>query len=1396
MKKRFLIWLAALLGGVSLHAQPQVIDCLCLRTQAVLNVTNCMAAVPDLCLFTQCLISTVQPPPPVNCSQTPTAGTLVGPGITMITVTVINSMGLAEQCNIPFTVTAPANGPFALICATNKSVECGTTWTFNQPTPTNYCCPQPGTPGIGVTVVSVTTTTNGTCPQVITRTWTAKDACQHTASCSQTVTVVDTIPPVITCASNRIVECGAAWNFNPPSASDICDGTNLTIIIVNTVTNPLVGQTFAATRTWRAIDSCSNSSACSQTVTLVDTTPPVIFCSTNITVECAGPPGAVVAFVTTASDVCDTNVAIVCVPPSGSTFVLGLTTVRCVATDDSGNTNACTFTVRVRDTTPPTIVCPANIIAAEFPHEGGSAVVPFAAPVTGDICDNSLAVACVPTSGTAFPVGYTTVKCTARDDSGNSNSCTFLIRVIAYRLTVTSTADALAGSLRQALLDANDAPGENLVQFNLPGAAPHRIALLGALPVITSPLILNGASQPGFAGTPVVELDGSGAGRPDGLIVRAGSSTIRALAWQGFATALRLETNGGNIVQGNLIGLFAAGAVGPGNTGDGIAILSGSNLIGGSAVAERNVIANNRGSGVIFDTPGAVNNALRGNFIGLAPNGLTSVGNGVDGITISSGAARNSVGGTDAGAANRIAFSGRNGVTIASGGAQNSIRANLIFANALLGIDLAAAGPTPNDAGDADNGPNNLQNFPVLSDAVSVDGVTTIDGTLNSIPSRAYQLDFFLNDTADPSGYGEAEVYLGSTSVATLAGGSGNFSVSFAVTATFLQFVTATVTDAAGNSSEFSPWLQVRTPPVLEAQPVATNALPGAPATFCAEASGTGPIYYQWRHNGQNIPDATNACYTLSITEVADGGTYDVVIYNVLGARETDSAPLTVPLDTLTAGDNFADAVLITGTNGLVSWQNRAASVEAGEPRHAGKPGGKSVWYKWTPAKTGITTVRTRGSTFDTLLAVYEGKSVTNLEAVAFDEDRGGYFTSGVRFNAHKKHTYYIAVDGFGAASGDFVFAWSHEKTKKLLPILDTQPLSQAVGQGGIAYFTILSDCVCGEGHRRNDCPDWEPHECEEDDDGRLEHDHHHHPAHLPPGLSYQWFLNGVVIPGASWPSLTISNVQPANVGTYTVQVSTRYNRTTESQDAILQINDTATGVQPVLAMDKFLDAALSAQPLRLGNAGAGFAPSGGGFQPAAVVRGYTGTQVFNTTTASTEGGEEPICGVLGGKSEWITFLPDESGTLFLNTDGSTYDTVVAVFIRNPTNNQLIRPPVACDNNSGIDHLDSSMSFPVLAGQTNYIVVDGVKSASGTLRLNFSLVTTASLSSQGFTPQRAHKLRVTSRVGAKFAIQTSSNLVNWTTLFTTTNAPTNPFDYIDASSTQAPVRVYRTQLLP
>src|SRR5260370_31386890 len=136
--------------------------------------------------------------------------------------------------------------------------------------------------------------------------------------------------------------------------------------------------------------------------------------------------------------------------------------------------------------------------------------------------------------------------------SGITNTCTFTIRVIHYSLhvIVSSLAESGPGTLRQALQDANDSPDANLVVFNFPGPAPYTVHLLSALPAVTSPVIIDGWSQPGFSATPVVELDGSTASNAiDRLVIQSGPSTVRGLALHGFATAIRLTTARTNIVH-------------------------------------------------------------------------------------------------------------------------------------------------------------------------------------------------------------------------------------------------------------------------------------------------------------------------------------------------------------------------------------------------------------------------------------------------------------------------------------------------------------------------------------------------------------------------------------------------------------------------------------------------------------------------------------------------------------------------------------------------------------------------------------------------------------------------------------------------------------------------------
>src|ERR1044071_2960143 len=254
------------------------------------------------------------------------------------------------------TVTVEDHTPPTITCVANKTVECTSAWNFDAPTAADTCG------NVTITILNTVTNTVGHCGNTFeaTRTWRATDACGNTADCSQTVTVEDHTPPTITCVANKAVECTSAWDFDPPAASDSCG--NVTITILNTVTNTVghCGNTFEATRTWRATDACGNTAECSQTVTVEDHTPPTITCIANKTVECS----STWAFdAPTASDSCGSVTITVLgtvtntVGHCGNTFDA---TRTWRATDACGNTAQCSQTVTVEDHTPPVITCVGN----------------------------------------------------------------------------------------------------------------------------------------------------------------------------------------------------------------------------------------------------------------------------------------------------------------------------------------------------------------------------------------------------------------------------------------------------------------------------------------------------------------------------------------------------------------------------------------------------------------------------------------------------------------------------------------------------------------------------------------------------------------------------------------------------------------------------------------------------------------------------------------------------------------------------------------------------------------------------------------------------------------------------------------------------------------------------
>jgi hypothetical protein len=269
---------------------------------------------------------------------------------------------------------------------------------------------------------------------------------------------------------------------------------------------------------------------------------------------------------------------------------------------------------------------------------------------------------------------------------------------------------------------------------------------------------------------------------------------------------IELEDAGtsGNVVEGNRIGTNAKGTAALGTSSAGVEFgaargaVSG-NTLGGTTAGARNLISGCT-IGVSFDAAAASGNLVEGNYIGTDVTGANSIPNG-RGVTFGvffAGPSNNTIGGSAAGAGNRIAFNTGDGVFVNSG-TGNRISENSIYSNGGRGIDLNTS-----------NNANNKLAAPTLTSAVNASGTsTTVQGSISGAPNTTYTLEFFSNVTADPSGFGQGQTFLSSVTVTTDSTGSGKFTVTLGPV-TVGEFITATTTDPLNDTSQFSNDQQVQ----------------------------------------------------------------------------------------------------------------------------------------------------------------------------------------------------------------------------------------------------------------------------------------------------------------------------------------------------------------------------------------------------------------------------------------------------------------------------------------------------------------------------------------------------------------------------------------------------------
>lgn len=380
----------------------------------------------------------------VTCSASDTSGN-VASGSFEVEVVDTTAPTLTLPSLSDFEATGPAGAVVSYTASASDAVDDSVVVSCSPPSGSTFA--------IGTTTV--------TCS--------ASDTEGNSATAGFDVTVKDTTPPAISnLPSDMTLEAtgpaGAAASWPTPDANDIVDGA------VAVTCAPASGSTFPLGTTnvlCSATDTRGNAATAGFSVTVRDTTAPTLNVPDDIVAEATSPLGATVTYAASAEDVVDGQVAVSCSPASGSAFALGTTAVTCTAQDAQHNAASRTFNVLVQDTTAPVLSVPASFTVNATSPSGATVI--YAASAS-DVADTSPSLACAPASGSVFPVGTTTVTCTAGDAGGNTASASFQVTVKGASTQIDDLISFVRGlnlpagltnSLVQKLGNAQDAPNTN-----------------------------------------------------------------------------------------------------------------------------------------------------------------------------------------------------------------------------------------------------------------------------------------------------------------------------------------------------------------------------------------------------------------------------------------------------------------------------------------------------------------------------------------------------------------------------------------------------------------------------------------------------------------------------------------------------------------------------------------------------------------------------------------------------------------------------------------------------------------------------------------------------------------------------------------------------------------------
>lgn len=491
-----------------------------------------------------------------------------------------------------------------------------------------------------------------------------------------------------------------------------------------------------------------------------------------------------------------------------------------------------------------------------------------------------------------------------------------------------------------------------------------------------------------------------------------------------------LTKSNSNQIIGNYIGTAASGSISSGTTAHGIQIADSSayNTIGGTLVTERNLISGGN-RGVMISGAHSHDNAVTGNYIGVANDGISQLGNSNAGILLSdstydnaiinnviannsydeagiwidhaystsiqsnyigtdstqtasmgngdpstfsagimllNGSTNNTIGGINPADGNIIANNVFGIALYSNAGNGNSMLSNLFYNNTEMAIDLSADySPDINDSGDGDTGPNGNQNYPVLTGAYSNSSSISLTGTFNSASNSTYTIQYFSNIACDGSGNGEGKQLLGTTTLTTDNSGNASINTQFSSAVPAGNYITALATDASGNTSEFSACIQAQNG--LTPTITNNNALTFCEGDTVTLTSSLGDTYL-W----------SNGATTQSVT-IDSSGAYTVTVDSA-GLIGT-SAPAVVTVNPL-------PALTINGLTTICSGGSTTLTA-SGADTFVWTNGPSTATYTITPSTTAsylVTGTITATGCSDTLSQVVTVETCTGIEKINMPE--------------------------------------------------------------------------------------------------------------------------------------------------------------------------------------------------------------------------------------------------------------------------------------------------------------------------------------------------------------------------------------------------------------------------